>query len=285
MGTRWEISVPEAFFSSLLEKEIFEMSDEFDKLYSRFKQDSVVTQISHAAGTYTVPDDFVAMLSLYQELYEPSEKKLNPLIGFALSDLGYDHTYSLREKEEIRKVPDLLETVTISNSENTITTTEPVLFDFGALGKGYFVDKIATFLKGKGCEDFLVNGSGDVYYFGEEAGRFGLEDPEHKEHLIGVLTIPRETSLRAFCASGTNRRQWPGRNRTLNHELDATTLESANYIVATWVQAKNTALADALTTCLFFCSPENFKKYSFEYLIMNKNREIKKSPGFQVELY
>jgi thiamine biosynthesis lipoprotein ApbE len=71
--------------------------------------------------------------------------------------------------------------------------------------------------------------------------------------------------------------------------IDPHTLTSQDYIMATWVQAETTALADALATCLFFSPPENFSPpaggYKFEYLIMNKNREVSYSPNFAVELY
>lgn len=314
MGTKWEISIwdNQGFPSGnctegnlwLLREEIIQESTKFDELYSRFKPNSLVSKISTRAGLYEVPEDFLKMLGLYFELYEPSEKKLNPLIGFTISDLGYDANYSLQEKETVRKVPDLLETVKIIDNGPTsprlrgvkkIKVKEPVLFDFGALGKGYFVDKIATLLKEKGFKHFLVNGSGDIYYFGEEEASFGLEDPDDSSKVIGKLEIGKEDELRAFCASGTNRRKWPrlrkasdgqaGKNKELNHELDATTLEPAEFIKAVWVQAETTALGDALATCLFFSPPENFSDYAFEYLIMNKERGVKYSPNFKAEIY
>ena len=260
MGTHWEVFLPFGEALGITEKEILSLSNDFDHLYSRFKPSSLVTKISEKAGTYEVPEDFINMLKLYFDLYQASEKKLNPLIGFTISDLGYDNEYTLQEKETVRKVPDLIETVKING--NTITTAKPVLFDFGALGKGYFVDKIAALLKSKDFTNFLVNGSGDIYYFGEEKEKFGLEDPEDSKKVIAILEIgknlPNE-NLRGFCASGTNRRKWPRLSNTSadkktedwNHVIDPITLEPADFIVATWVQAESTALADALASCLF----------------------------------
>ncbi len=296
MGTHWEISIWDHISPIELDKiktGIVLLSQKFDETYSRFKPTSLVSKISEKTGVYDVPDDFLEMLRVYFDLYEVSDKKLNPLIGFTISDLGYDAVYSLKEKEVVRLVPDLLETVKIIN-KNEIETKEPVLFDFGALGKGYFVDKIADFLKSKNINQFLVDGSGDIYYFGKESAYFGLEDPDDPTKVVGKLEIKKNDPLRAFCASGTNRRKWPrlrkatdGQAGYWNHEIDATTLEPADFIVATWVQAETCVLADALTTCLFFCPPENFlvprslgevgSNYVFEYLIMNKNREIKTS--------
>lgn len=280
MGTRWEIMYDGDHHT--IEREIIVMSTAFDQTYSRFIRSSLVWKIAKKAGTYEVPQDFINMLQLYMELYEPSGKKLNPLIGFTISDLGYDDQYSLVAKDVIRPTPNLLKTVKIHQFHHghhgEIETTEPVLFDFGALGKGYFVDKIAAYLKEKGIERFLVNGSGDIYYHGDEPLEVGLEHPDDPSLVIGTVLL-REGSM---CASGINRRRWG----TYHHVIDPHDNTSiGEEIKATWVIASSAALADVLASCLFFVSPEALAGYSFEYLIMNADNAVKKSPGWKGELY
>ena len=93
MGTTWDISIWDAISDEeldILKEKIFNMSDNFDKTYSRFIRSSLVWKIAESAGEYEVPEDFISMLNAYMDLYEPSEKKLNPLVGFTISDLGYD---------------------------------------------------------------------------------------------------------------------------------------------------------------------------------------------------
>lgn len=94
MGTDWQINIWDNLENAKVEglkEEIIYESNQFDQTYSRFKKDSLVWQIANGgAGEYTVPEDCLDMLKLYMELYLPSEKKLNPLIGFTISDLGYD---------------------------------------------------------------------------------------------------------------------------------------------------------------------------------------------------
>jgi thiamine biosynthesis lipoprotein len=217
------------------------------------------------------------MLKIYFELYLPSRKKLNPLIGFTISDLGYDAEYSLTQKENIRKTPDLLETIILSG-ENKIETLEPVLFDFGALGKGYAVDKISELFKARGVDKFLVNGSGDIYYKGTDKIRVGLEDPNDSKKVIATT----EMSEGAMCASGINKRKW----RNFHHVIDPETSSSSeSNIVSSWVIAQNTALADALASCLFFVKPEDLSSFKFEYCILNENRQAKCSPNFGAEFF
>lgn len=280
LGTGWHITIWDEISKEdfeVLEKNIIEMVSEFEKTYSRFIQTSLVSKIAEEKGLYTVPPDFMEMLKMYMILYPLSQKKLNPLIGFTISDLGYDADYSLTPKDSIRKTPDLFETIKIIN-ENEIETTEPVLFDFGALGKGYAVDKVTNFLKNKGFKKFMVDGSGDIYYCGEEKIRVGLEDPEDKTKVIGAIYM----NTGAMCASGTNRRKW----REYHHVIDPSTSLSTKGIVATWVISDSTALSDALASCLFFVSPEELsQKFKFEYCIMNEERKIKSSPGFNAEFF
>lgn len=284
MGTRWEITIwdqTSLLHLAELERNIVAMSQSFDALYSRFIKTSLVWELATVTGPQEVPDDFMAMLLVYQRLYVPSGKKLNPLIGFSISDLGYDADYSLIPKETTRPTPDFEETVQMQ-PPHTITLREPVLFDVGALGKGFFVDKLAGYLTKQGITRFLVNGSGDIFYSGGERGKeiainVGLEDPRDSSKVLGVIPLKRGS----ICASGINRRAWS----TYNHVIDPHTLTSPTDILATWVMAPSATYADALASCLFFVPPENLSEFSFEYCLLNKDYKIKRSASFTAELF
>lgn len=279
LGTGWHITiwdeVSDDTFEDLKNK-IINLTQEFDQTYSRFIDSSLVSKIAQNKGKYSVPTDFIEMLNMYMDLYTATHKKLNPLIGFTISDLGYDANYSLTPKEKIRKTPDLFETVKIVG-KNEIETTEAVLFDFGALGKGYMVDKIVNYLKEIKLKKFMVDGSGDIYYLGDEKIQVGLEDPDDKSRVIGAIDM----NTGAMCASGTNRRKW----RKYHHVIDPTTSLSTEGIVSTWVISDSTALSDALASCLFFVAPEELSKFKFEYCIMNDKRKIKNSSGFNADFF
>lgn len=280
MGTHWEISIWDEIDSNKfreMKDAIIKKSGDFDNTYSRFKKNSLVWKIAEGEGTYEVPEDLTKMLTLYSDFYLPSQRKLNPLIGFMISDLGYDENYSLVPKEIIRLVPDFADALKILDVTH-IQTRQKVLIDLGALGKGYFVDRLADFLKREGIKRFLVNGSGDIWYEGEEKIRAGLEHPTDKTKVIGAINL----SNIALCASGIDRRKWD----KYNHVIDPDLLTSPEKIISTWVVAGTAALADALATCLFLVPPENFShKYKFEYCILDKDMKIKKSKGFAAEFY
>ncbi len=280
MGTSWKITIWDVLEDgelAELQGEITFQSAAFSSLYSRFDSSSLVWSLSRKRGVVDVPEDLITMLRIYERLEPFSQGKFTPCIGFTLSDLGYDSEYSLKEKEHIRPVPKFSETLNIIDDTH-LELCDAVLLDLGAVGKGFFVDKIAAFLRSRGYKRFLVDGSGDTLYEGDgQPIRCGLEDPSDAAKAIGVLTMTGG----AFCSSGNNRRRWSGHH----HILDPHSLRSPEHIVATWVQAPTAAMADALATCIFLAEPENFSSTPFEYCILNQEYKVKKSAGFSAELF
>lgn len=281
MGSRWQVSVWDDVSDdmlALLETEVVAASQEFDETFSRFKRASLVWKLADQLGTYEVPADMVAMLCHYLALYEPSGRKLNPFIGHAISDLGYDDTYSLTPQSVIRGTPDLLEAVRIIDDTH-IELRRPGLIDLGALGKGFFVDRIASMLDARGITHYLVDGSGDVRYRGEQPITIGLEDPGDSTKVIGTMRVTSS----AVCASGVNRRRW---QEDLHHVIDPHESRPTRGILATWVYADTAALADGLASCLFFARPEILRtQFPMEYCVLFDDGTAVTSAGFPGELF
>ncbi|PJE63661.1 hypothetical protein COU89_02135 [Candidatus Roizmanbacteria bacterium CG10_big_fil_rev_8_21_14_0_10_45_7] len=281
MGTSWEISIWDKLSASnleLLHKKIVAISHDFDQTYSRFIPSSLVSQLATRLGLVEVPANFMRMLRPYIHLYSLSHKKFTPLVGRTLQDMGYDQNYSLKPKKHIHAVPDLDTTVRIIDNTH-IEIREPVVFDFGALGKGYAVELIKTYLRTQNIKRFLVNGSGDIAYQGDNVPiTVGLEHPLDTTKVIGSIKMRKG----AMCSSGANRRAWG----TYHHIIDPQTLSSPTDIIATWVIADSATVADALATALFLCPPEAFSDaFPFEYCILNKQMSVKRSAGFNATLY
>lgn len=281
MGTMWTISIWDAMDPGLLadiQRSIVKETETFDATYSRFTPTSLVSSLTTQRGVLAVPPDLVIMLRLYAQLNDLSGGAVNPLVGFTLSDLGYDNVRSLTPKAHVRPVPVFADALRIVDDEH-IELMESVLMDLGAVGKGFFVDRLSSYLRRMGVRRFLVDGSGDIFYQGDgQSIRCGLEDPSDASKVIGVI----EMHDGAFCASAGNRRRWG----TYHHTIDPHTLTSPQHILATWVRADSAALADGLATCLFLTEPERYAKtFAFEYCILNDAHRVKRSTGFVVELY
>ncbi len=280
IGTSWNIDIYQDINEAekdILYKKIYKRIDEFDSVYSRFRKDSLVTKISEQAGVYEFPEDSKELFNMYKELNVVTRGLFTPLIGSVLHDTGYDAEYSLQEKDSLKIPPKFNEVLEFNFP--LLTVKEPVRLDFGAAGKGYLVDIITKLIQDEGYTDICVDAGGDMSYrtTKEKKLKVGLEDPRNPQHVLGIIEIHNKS----LCGSAGNRRAW-GR---FNHILNPEELSSPNHIVALWVLADSTMLADALTTCLFFVEPEELKDYTFEYLLVRPDYSIKKSDGFTAELF
>lgn len=282
IGTVFEFTIwdENANDTSHVMSDIEVLCRDFEQKYSRFRSDSLVASLKNKTGVYDVDEDFMKMLSQYVDIYEASHGFITPCIGQALENIGYDATYSMEQKAQTA-VPELTKAVRII-SPTQIEIVEPVSFDFGAIGKGFLIDKIFDFLKGKGYQRFLVNGSGDIRYYSHDKTPIncGLEHPYDTTKVIGSLSV----SAGALCASSTERRRIDDKR---HHYIDPHTGESVSDILATWVTADAATDADLIASALFFVDPSELAAagYVFEYLIVNNEMQIKKSAHFGADLF
>lgn len=281
IGTTWQIDLPDGLLASTrqeLEQQIQERIAVFDRNYSRFRSDSLVTTISKEAGHYTLPDDAEPLFSLYEKLYRLTGGLMTPLIGSVLTAAGYDENYSL-ETKKMEQAPRWENT--LERKGLTLEVKKPVLLDLGAAGKGYLVDLVAEIIIAAGVRSFCVDAGGDIAYYNNngESLRIGLEHPSETEAVIGVCNLSSGSSL---CGSAGNRRQWGN----FHHIINPQTLLSPRHLSAVWVVAASTLLADALTTALFFVEPEVLQhEFEFEYVILGADYSIHRSKTFPAEFF
>jgi FAD:protein FMN transferase len=271
IGTFWSIEAERLSFE--VQHRIAERINVFDKDYSRFRSDSLVSRMAKEAGTYTLPGDARPMLDLYRSVYDLTAGLVTPLIGQVLSDAGYDAEYSLK-RGALTPPPSWDDTLEYAFPE--LIVKEPALLDFGAAGKGYLVDIIGGILRENECGPFVIDAGGDILVsHGSE--RIALEHPDLNGEAIGVVTLENGS----LCGSAGNRRAWAG----FTHIIHPKDLVSPTR-KAVWVTAETTLLADMMATCLFFVSPETLlKTYCFEYLIVEANLTSCHSAGFPAELF
>jgi thiamine biosynthesis lipoprotein len=270
IGTKWSIDTQRPI-SLEIRQTIADRIEAFDVTYSRFRDDSMVSKISRQAGTYIFPDSAVEIFALYQRLYEVTNGKVTPLIGELLENLGYDAQYSFKKKNDAVAVPEL----DVLHWDGTrLTINEPVLIDIGAVGKGYLVDAIAKILDGD-MQHYTIDASGDIRTKGEMNERIGLEDPFEAGKVVGAVPLRNES----FCGSATNRRRWA---EDLHHIVDPHTSTSTSGVAAAWVKADSTALADGVTTALFFVDPERVRaEFNIEYICLYDNRSMRYSEAMK----
>ncbi|MDA0181337.1 FAD:protein FMN transferase [Solirubrobacter phytolaccae] len=282
IGTRWQIETARPL-SPAPRARIQDVIEDYDRTWSRFRPDSLVTEIAAApaGGRFELPRHAVALLDLYDRLHELTDGALDPLVGRDLELLGYDATYSLRAAplpDRVRAHERRARWPDVRRRGRTITTDRPVLIDVGAAGKGQLVDLVAQVLEDEGVEAFVVDAGGDLRQRGDAPIRVGLEHPLDALRVVGTVDLHD----RALCASAANRRAWgPG----LHHVLDARTGTCVDRVLATWVIAETAMLADGLATALFLTEPDRLQPaFGFSFVRMRPDG-LETSDGFEGETF
>lgn len=243
IGTVWTVDTDESV-DDADRAAVVDVVVGFDRAWSRFRDDSLVTAMAASAGRWELPPEADALLGLYARLHDLTSGAVTPLVGRTLADLGYDAAYSLRPADEVAAVPSWS---SLDWQEPWLTTTEPLLLDVGAAGKGLLVDLVGERLQA--YEGLTVDASGDLLHGGPDPLRVALEHPLDATVAVGVAELP---SGAALCASATNRRAW---GEGLHHVLDARTGRPTDDVLATWVVAPSCMLADGAATAAFFVPP------------------------------
>ena len=280
IGTKWVIDLADTKFATGtrdIERLILEEVDDFDKIYSRFRKDSLVTQISKKPGKFKFPKSADPMFKLYEKLYFISNDLFTPLIGSLMVEAGYDTDYSLIPKT-LRKIKIWEDSFIYRNQ--TLETRVPIQLDFGALGKGHLIDILGELLEKNNIKSYTIDAGGDILHKTDtkKALKVGLENPANTNQVIGVAEIHNES----LCASAGNRRAWS----KYHHILNPKSKSSPKDVLATWVIAKKAIISDALATALYLVPPDKLtSEFDFGYAILYPGKLLKKSKNFPARIF
>jgi len=244
IGTQWVISGAAPLPDSTRDR-VRAAMDEYDLIYSRFRDDSVVSRLAREGGTAQLPAHAVPLLELYERLYELTGGAMTPLVGGALERLGYDADYTLVPHGAPSPAPALAQTM--RRNGRRIALSAPASIDVGAAGKGQLVDLVTDALASEGAREFTVDAGGDLRVERAEPVPVALEHPADPTLAVGVVSLAAGRG--AIAGSAINRRAW---GDGLHHVVDGRTGLPVHDVVASWAIAATAMLADAAATALFF---------------------------------
>lgn len=313
-----------------VEQRIRAFVEEYERTLSRFRADSLVSRMAcaEAGGDFEFPSWVQPLFAIYDEFYAATHGAFDACVGADLLALGYDNS--------VQFVPESAANASENSSSwskyrraspvtwsdisrddgggTTLHTSQPVQLDFGAVGKGYFVDLVTQILKDELSDgshldfDFLVNAGGDMRAcFGEENSQIkvALENPFDTTQAVGVASI----ASGALCASSAARRRWKVAASSSEANAFETNLIAIHLINAldgipsqklsaswTYVPAKtcafSTAYADALATALFISQESDLQKIvqttGAEFAVMLPNRaacQVRKTSTFPANFF
>jgi len=275
IGTRWEIETAEPLGAGIRAR-VTALVARFDREWSRFRADSVVTSLARDPREVAAPADAADMLDAFAAVSAATGGAVNPLIGASLERRGYDAGYGFVDRGALPAPQEWPTQLQWERERMRLTT--PAMIDVGALGKGRLVDLVLAEIAPRIPGTIVVDAGGDIALRGGPV-RIGLEHPYDARRAIGVW----EVTDAALCASAVNRRAW---GEGLHHVLDARTGEPVTTYAATWARASTAMRADAIATALFFGGgAELAHEWGVQWVRMTTDGRVEWSPGCTAALF
>lgn len=230
MGTTITVSICDPQADELL-THCFELLRSYEHRFSANDASSELMEINHQAGIAPVqvhPDLFelIALGTLHSQA---KNSHLNIAIGPLVQTWRIGFSNARRPApEEIEQAILKIDPQQIQlDQENyTVFLKRPGMkIDLGALAKGYSADLIATYLRGKGIKDALIDLGGNILTVGQhpvkqQPWRIGIQNPVEKRgnHLL-VLSIKDKSVV----TSGIYERHLEVDGQSFHHIFDSAT--------------------------------------------------------------
>lgn len=253
LATIWYVEVFEDIDETkalFLQEKIKEMLVSFEATYSRFKKDSLVSELNIKR---VVPFDahLASMLQISKNASELSLGIFDIFIQDKLASKGYGDHYEERDSETL-----LQEKSSCSISSSSIEIIGSGTIDLGGIGKGYVIDMIRDFLHKENISAFLINGGGDIYVTHNEGKpvELLLQHPIERDTSIGSILLKNQ----AFCSSSSYVRSWNHNGEQKNHFI---TPSGEEVWAASFVTGESTTMADIMATVLCVASHDQLLSY------------------------
>ncbi|MFC1730782.1 FAD:protein FMN transferase [candidate division KSB1 bacterium] len=263
---------------------------EFEKTFSRFLEESELSQLNKTDGQFKASSEMMVLLKLAKDFYKRTDGLFDPTVARPLEKLGYNksfHTLGELSSEKESSEPDDLrndvdfEKVVIDDQNSTVSIPSNIKIDLGGIGKGYIVDILAKQLVEWGYENFWISAGGDMFLSGQKDGKshqVGVQNPlKHDEDLLDIEV--RDNHL-AVATSGTTKRHWSKEGKIWHHIIDPQTgLSAENDLLAVTVVCTNIIEADVFAKVAFVLGKEKGldfinKQKNVEGLIIDKDLNV-----------
>jgi len=234
---------------------IDEATDEIDRLerlWSRFRPDSEVSEINRRAGETVAVDRATSLLAQRSiAAWRITGGGFDPTVLGAMLRAGYGAPFDPDRRERTADPSDLVvgsSDIVVDRDRSTVTIPAGVGFDPGGIGKGLAADIVATLLMDRGAEGACVNIGGDLRVEGvgpvDESWTIAIDHP-HRAAPLALVTL----SGGAVATSTTLKRRWTVAGEQRHHLIDpATGRPTDSDVELMTVIAGQAWLAEALAT-------------------------------------
>jgi thiamine biosynthesis lipoprotein len=242
----------------------FKTIEEMENRLSVNIYESEISSLNRLKNASLSPDT-LQIIKDSLEIASLSEGRFDPSIGALVSlwGIGTD-SQRVPSPQEITQALASVDYTAIDLNENKISLPMDMMIDLGGIAKGRAADLVKNELKSNGVTSAIINLGGNVQLIGGKpdgsSWRIGIQNPEDlRGQYIGIL----ETKDSAVVTSGIYERYFIQDGVHYHHILDTETgYPVDNGIQSLTVIAKNSLLADGLSTALFSLGREKAMDYA-----------------------
>ncbi len=219
--------------------------------YSRYRSDSVISQINASAGQtepLAVDGETAALLDFAATLHTDSEGRFDVSSGVLRRAWDFNGS-TLPSDAQLATLKALVGWQRVAWDGHHIRLPQAGMeLDFGGIGKEYAADRAASLLQGLGFHQGYVNLGGDIRVLGPrpdgQPWRFGIQHPRRPQDLIAHI----EVAQGALATSGDYERFLIHNGLRYGHILDARSGWPVQHWQSVSVVAPACVAAGALTT-------------------------------------
>ena len=275
----------------------FDEIKRLEGLMSHYKDDSDVAKVNRTAGkeavtiskeTMDVIDASLKVSQITNGTFDITMGVLGKVWHFTKDDRGEMTVPSRAEVEKLLPLIDYRQIIIDKKNNTAKLAKQGMRINLGGIAKGYITGKAVEMLKRHGIKKGIVHAGGDMAVFSESDNApwlIGVQDPRNKDKISGTLKVANA----AIATSGDYERFLIKDGTRYHHIMDPSTGFPANKCRGVTIVAKDSTLADALSTAVFVMGPDDGMKLietlpDVDGLIIDADGKIAVSSGLK-EVY
>lgn len=221
--------------------------------YSPFNEAGPLWKINHGTDTtVAINDELLYLLTVSDSINKATSGAFDPTVEPLISLWKvWGEDVFIPTDSTIQAARAICGWEKLNFSAELRLTREPgVMFSFGAIAKGYAVDRALAILQQQGITEALVNAGGDIRVIGEN-WPVGIQHPSLPEALLQTVTI----SNSAVATSGDYMQFHEAKGKRYHHILNPATGYPAEGCHSVTIVAPTCIQADAYATGVFVLGP------------------------------
>lgn len=252
--------------SSAIE-DVFTEFDRIVKKFTRFNQDSELSNLNRNAGKWVrVSEEFFMLIEKMLELSTNTDGAFDPTVIDFLETYGYDPNYDFSKLDNpelddfvkgIARVRPTWKDIQLDAKNSKVRLVPGQRLDLGGIGKGYAIDQGYQILDR--FPNFLIDAGGDIRVKGvNPEGKpwtLGLKHKQLQAEEFTNLGNVNVTNLAIACSGS-----WARRVKQFHHIIDPRTGKPSENFRTIYIAAPNAAQADSWATAVFVGGREMLDK-------------------------